>query len=166
MGAWTQMKPLGICATFGWALLAFMLAQAAGTAVVLIWFRELASASAMGGAMGGYDGTLVALATLITNPVQIVLLGAIARWRTGIGAADYLGFVRFPLRDFLIGFLAIAALVATSDGVSHLVGFDIVPPVQSAWFTTARANGWLLPLLLTIVIVGPVGEEALFRGFL
>jgi uncharacterized protein len=157
------MRPLGAGATLGWALLVFAIAQAVGAAVVVVWFSSVAPSSL---ANIRYDGALVALVTLITNPLQIALLAAVARWRAGGSAAEYLGLTRFSRLDFLIGFLAIAGLIAALDGISYLAGLDIVSPFQTEAFTTARADGWVLPLVLAIVVVGPAGEEIMFRGFL
>ena len=158
-----SIKPLSIGATLGWAFLAFAVAQAVGAAIVLLWFSAAAPNEL---STSRYDGTLVALVTLIINPVQIVLLGAIARWRTGGSAAAYLGLVRFTRREFLIGFVAVVLLAAAIDIASHFAGLDIVTPFQTDVFTTSRADGWLPALLLAIVVVGPIGEEIMFRGFL
>jgi membrane protease YdiL (CAAX protease family) len=156
------MPALGVWATFGWTLLAFALAQMIGTAVVFIWFPEhLPSATSL-----RYGGTLVALVTLVTNPVLVALLAGIARWRTRTSAAAYLGLTRFTLRDFLVGFLAIAVFAAASDLFSSLIGVDIVPPFQTEVFTSVGTKGWLVALALAIVVVGPIGEEVMFRGFL
>src|SRR5262249_13664533 len=103
---------------------------------------------------------------LITNPVLVALFAGIARWRTGINAAAYLGLTRFTLRDFLVGFLAIAVFAAAADLFNSLVGIDIVPPFQTDVFTSVGNTGWLIALVLAIVVVGPIGEEAMFRGFL
>jgi uncharacterized protein len=156
------MRPLGLWATFGWALLAFLLAQAVGTAVVFLWFPEqLPSATAL-----RYGGILVALVTLITNPVLVALLAGIARWRTGGSAAAYLGLTGFSRSDFWVGFLAVAAVAGAIDLASWLAGVDIVSNFQTEVFASARAEGWLVPLFLAIVVVGPIGEEVMFRGFL
>ncbi|MEA2995523.1 MAG: protease family protein [Alphaproteobacteria bacterium] len=157
------MRPLSALATLGWALVVFAIAQAVGAAVVIFWFSSMAPSSL---AKIRYDGALVALVTLITNPIQIVLLAAVARWRTGGSAAEYLGLTRFSRHDLLLGFLTIAGLIAALDGISYLAGLDIVSPFQIEAFTTARTDGWLWPLVLAIVVVGPAGEEVLFRGFL
>jgi CAAX protease family protein len=156
-----SMFALGVWATFGWTLLAFALAQAIGTAVVFIWFPDHLPSTTM-----RYGGTLVALVTLVTNPVLIALLAGIARWRTGTSAALYLGFTRFTLRDFLVGFLAIAVFAAAADLFNSLIGIDIVPPFQTEVFTSVGTDGWLVALALAIVVVGPIGEEVMFRGFL
>jgi membrane protease YdiL (CAAX protease family) len=154
---------LGVWATFGWALLAFVVSQAACVVVVLRWFADRAPGSVAGIT---YDGTLVAIGALVGNPIMVVLLAAIARWRTGTRAADYLGLTGFTWRDFLVGFAVIALLAAAGDMMGPLLGIDIVPPFQTEVFTSASANGWLWPLVLAIVLVGPAGEEVLFRGFL
>ncbi len=151
---------LGIGATFGWALLVFVIAQIVG--VLVIWL----SGKMPLGTKVKYDGLLVALVTLVTNPVQIVLFGAVAYWRTGRNAAEYLGLVRFTRSDLVTGFLAVVAFVAVVDGVSWLAGLDIVSSFQTESYTTALAEGWLLPLVIAVVVVGPVGEEIMFRGFL
>lgn len=151
---------LGIGATLGWAVLIFVVAQAVGS--VIVWL--LGKLPTGNGALN--DGTLVALVTLVTNPVQIVLLGAVARWRAGADPLDYLGLVPFSRSDFFVGVFAVVALVAAIDGASWLAGLDIVSSFQTESYASARAQGWLLPLILAVVVVGPVGEEIVFRGFL
>jgi len=155
-----QAATLGIGATFGWALLIFVVAQVVG--VVVIW---LSGKMALGAAVR-YDGLLVALVTLITNPVQIVLLGAVVDWRTPRRPAEYLGLTPFTRRDFAVGALALVAFIGVVDLASYLAGLDIVSSFQTESYTTARDEGWLLPLIIAVVVVGPAGEEILFRGFL
>jgi len=52
------------------------------------------------------------------------------------------------------------------DGITWLFGRDIVTPFQLDIYRTASAAGWLPWLLLTVVVVTPISEEMLFRGFL
>jgi len=151
---------LGVGATFGWALLTFIIAQAVG--VVVIWLSGKMTLNPD----VRYDGLLVALVTLITNPVQIVLLGAVADWRAHRSPAEYLGLVPFTWRDFVAGVLALVAFIGVVDLASYLAGLDIVSSFQTESYTTARAEGWLLALIVAVVVVGPAGEEILFRGFL
>ncbi len=155
-----NVRPLGIVATFAWAVLVFVVAQAVG--FIIIWVSDKIPADT--GVR--YDGKLVALVTLLTNPVQIALLAAVARWRSGSNALDYLGLTPFSWRDFVIGALAILALVGAIDAASYLAGLDIVSSFQTESYTSAGIEGWLLPLVVAVVLVGPAGEEILFRGFL
>ena len=154
------VKALGVWETLGWAVLGFALANAAGTVAYFALPVHMPSETTV-----RYGGTLIALVTLVTNPVLVGFFALIAHRRAG-GAAAYLGLIGFRLRDLLVGVLAIAVLAAVINSVSWLVGLDIVPAVQTDMFTSARADGWLLPLLLAIVVVGPIGEEVMFRGFL
>lgn len=155
-----EARPLGIGATLGWAVFIFVIAQAAGFAIIWLSGKIPADTGVR------YDGALVALVTLITNPVQIVLFGAVAQWRTGSNPLDYLALKPFSRRDFLVGVLVVVALVAAIDAASYLAGLDIVSSFQTESYTTAGAEGWLLPLILAVVVVGPAGEEIMFRGFL
>jgi uncharacterized protein len=47
-----------------------------------------------------------------------------------------------------------------------VLGRDFVPPWQLATYRSARADGTLIWLWLAIVVVAPIGEEVLFRGFM
>jgi membrane protease YdiL (CAAX protease family) len=154
---------LGILPTFGWSLLIFAIGQAAGTAVVAAWNLANGMPALM---VTGYDGMLVALLTLVTNPLQVALFAGVARWRTGIDPRDYLALTRFSARDFWVGFGAIVALAAAVNVFSRLAGFDTVSTFETDIFTSSRTEGWLAALLLAIVVVGPIGEEVMFRGFL
>ena len=50
--------------------------------------------------------------------------------------------------------------------LSWLLGYGLVTPFQLEIYTSASEGGWLLALWLAIVVVTPIGEEILFRGFL
>src|SRR5712671_267536 len=107
-----QKQPLGILATLAWAILVFLAAQAAGTVIVLVWLTGHAPSSL---SSIDYNGPLVALVTLVTNPVIVALLAVVARL-AGWDPAQYLGLVRFRADDFARGVIAIAVMVAAIDG--------------------------------------------------
>ena len=58
------------------------------------------------------------------------------------------------------------ALIIVGNAVSWLLGHIIVTPFQLDIYRTAAAAGWLPLLWLAVVVVTPIGEETLFRGFL
>jgi hypothetical protein len=152
----------GAAATLVWAVAVFIISYIVILAVTFLWFRDRVTDAAS----PLNNGPLVALVTLVGNPVQIALVFAIAFWRARGHAADYLGLTGFSLRDFLIGFAALAALIAAIDGSSYLAGIEVVPTFESETWRTARASGWLWPLLAAVIVVGPLAEEFMFRGFL
>jgi CAAX protease family protein len=113
------------------------------------------------------DGTAVSVIIFVSIPVQLILLYLVAQ-RPGGNAADYLG-LRLPSRGELgFGVAATVALIIVGNAVSWLLGRTIVTPFQLDIYRTAAAAG-ALPLLflwLAVVVVTPIGEETLFRGFL
>jgi membrane protease YdiL (CAAX protease family) len=154
---------LGFWPTLGWGLLIFAITQAVGTIALAVW-NVAHGAPAL--AIAGFDGAQIALTTLVINALQVALLVEVPRWRLGANPFDYLALTRFSLRNFLIGIVSIVLVVAAVDGFSHLVRSDTVTPFETDIFTSGRAEGWLTAVIVAVVLVGPIGEEILFRGFL
>jgi uncharacterized protein len=150
--------PWGYWATFGWSALAIVLGQAAATLSVL-------ASDDGGGASLRYDGPVVALATLILNPVQIAVLAAAAH-RTRMGTWAYLGMRGFNVRDLGLGIVAGTVLAAAVAVYAFATGRALVTPFQVATYLSTPNMVWLLLLAVSIVIVAPFGEEIVFRGFL
>jgi uncharacterized protein len=151
-------EPWGYWTTFGWTALAIVLGQAAATLALL-------TVDDRGGASLPYDGPVVALATLILNPVQIAVLAAAAR-RTGTGVWAYFGLRGFDLRDLALGIVAGTVLAAAIAVYAVATGRALVTPFQIATYMSTPNAVWLLLLALSIVVVAPLGEEIVFRGFL
>ena len=158
--AQAPVRPISPDAATGWATLVFVVAQAFCATFVWIWYSGNLPVST-----GHYDGAFVALVALTSNPPLVVLFWAIIRYR-GLDAREYLGLVPFGLRHFLIGVLALAILAAALYVVAYLAKLETVPPFQTDTYTSARRDGWLVPLILAVIVIGPVGEEIMFRGFL
>lgn len=154
-------KPWGYVATFLWALLVFVLAQVAGIAALYWWFNgDLSAVAAQ-----PYGGVLIALATLVTNPIEIVLLAIIA-WFAHWNPVDYLGLVLPRSMDAKPAVIGLVALIVGGDVAMWLLGQEFVPPFQIIAYQTARAAGWLPALAIATVVAAPAGEEIFFRGFL
>ena len=147
-------------AATGWLVLIFVVAQAVGTAFVWIWYSGDLPVSTK-----SYDGTLVALVTLVTNPTLVGLFCVVVRYR-GLDVREYLGLTHFTLRNFVVGLVTLVLLAGAFYLLSYFAKLDLVPRFQTDTFTSARRDGWLVPLLLAVVLVGPIGEEITFRGFL
>jgi len=154
--------PWGLWATLGWVILAFLLSAIAGFVVVLIWRPE---AIMSGGSDMLKDGPLISITTVASAVVQIGMLALaakLARWP----ASEYLGLVRPAIRPALIAILILIVFLLGYDALTYLLGRDIVTPFQVDTYRTARDGGTLPLLWLTFVVVAPVAEEIMFRGFL
>jgi uncharacterized protein len=147
-------------ATIAWAAVAFLVGQFAALAFIVFWhsgqFYQVLST---------FDGILVTLFILISNPLSIAMVWLAVRLAKA-DAVDYLA-LRWPSRRYLvIGLALLVGLIALSDALLYLSGRDLVTPFQLQSYTTARTEGWLLPMLFAAIVVAPAGEEVLFRGFL
>jgi len=156
-----EAEPWGRWASLGLGIIAMMIGQMAALLAVSWWYgRALTQLPNM-----AQDGVAVSLIIIISTPIQVGLLMLMAR-QSGISATDYLG-LKWPRRgEVIVGVLAMAAVVIVGNLGSWLLGQDIVTPFQFDIYRTAAAAGWLLLLWLAVVVVTPIGEEVLFRGFL
>ena len=66
----------------------------------------------------------------------------------------------------LLGGAAVVAFIVVGNLISLLLGKNIVTSFQVDIYRSAQAAGWLPLLWLVIVVVTPIGEEVMVRGFL
>jgi membrane protease YdiL (CAAX protease family) len=153
-------RPWGFWATLGWAVLAFGLGQVAGIGSLVWWVGRSAALSA-----SIEDGAVVAITVIVSTPVTcgaLALAARLAGWPIG----EYLGFVRFRVRDLLLGIFGLVALVAAFTLLAYLLGRPDTSTFQTEVYRTAAASGVLPFFVLAAIVLGPTGEEVLFRGFL
>jgi membrane protease YdiL (CAAX protease family) len=155
------VKRLGYWATIAWAVVAFLVGQFAALAIVVFWRAGKINAILE----TPFDGELVTLFILISNPVTVAILWLAARLSKS-NPADYLGLRWAKRQDVVIGVVLLVALIVLGDGLLYLSGRELVTPFQLQSYTTAAAEGWLPAMWIAAVIVAPAGEEITFRGFL
>lgn len=156
-----SLPPWGRVATFALGVFALLAGQMIAIMTLVAYYGQgIGELPDLGG-----DGVAVTVIIAVSTPIQVMLLLLFA-WRRSASASDYLG-LKLPTRnELLFGIVAMAALIAVGNLSSWLLGKAIVTPFQSDIYRTASAAGWLPLLWLTVVVVTPVGEETLFRGFL
>jgi CAAX protease family protein len=130
----------------------------------LFFFHEQGFSLAKSGGLAT-DGVAVIFLICVSTPVQLGLLFWFAR-RKNPSALAYLALGLPRKRDIALLVLVAAALLAIGDGLGWLLGMKIVTPFQDDIYLSARTAGALAWLWLTVVVVAPIGEETLFRGFL
>ena len=155
------IKPWGRGATLALAVFALLSGQLAALFALSWWYGQSVGHLAE---FGG-DGVAIALVIAVSTPVEVLLLVLFAR-RSGANAAEYLGLI-WPRRGELVfGFLAMAGLIVLGDALSWLTGRSLVTQFQLDIYSSASAAGGILWLWLAIVVLTPLGEELIFRGFL
>ncbi len=155
-----EPKPWSYWATIAWAIVAFLIGQFAALAFVVLWhsgqFYQV---------LNTFDGILVTLFILISNPISIAVIWLAVRLAKA-DPVDYLALRWTASRYVAIGLVLLVGLIAVSDVLLYLSGRDLVTPFQLQSYTTARQEGWLPAMLFAAIVVAPAGEEVLFRGFL
>ena len=153
-------EPWGRWATLGLGLIALFGGQLVALLVLIQWYGlSLTHWSNL-----KTDGVLVTVSVCIATTVQIALLALMARQKSA-SSTVYLGLTLPPKRDLIVGILAIAIFTAAADGVGRILGYNLVSQFQLDIYRSASAAGWLPWLVLTVIVVAPIGEETLFRGF-
>jgi membrane protease YdiL (CAAX protease family) len=156
-------KPWGRLATLGLGFIAMLAGQIAALAALTWWYGlSLTQMPDFGG-----DGVVVAFIIVVSTPIQLLLLALFAG-RGGGSVAQYLGLTLPRKSDVVFGVFAVVVFIVVSNAISWLLGRNIVTPFQLDIYRTATAAGWLpwIWLWIAIVVVTPLGEETLFRGFL
>ncbi len=107
----------------------------------------------------------ISIATIASMPPATAVL-VLAAWRARCTAVEYFA-LHWPSRaNVLTGIAVIAVLLPLGDLTSHLTSHDLVPAAVVDAYRTARASGHVLTLGVALVVVAPLMEEILFRGFL
>jgi hypothetical protein len=153
------MRIWGYWATLGWAVLAFLAGQFIAFGLLLVlhvgdWNAMLQSP---------FDGVLVTLFILISNPITIGVLALAVRFGHG-NQTEYFALHRPQTRDVTLGIVCLVALIALCDALLYLSGRALVTPFQLQSYTTAAAEGWLLPMfsvprLGTLGTLGMAGDR-------
>jgi uncharacterized protein len=155
------MNRWGYWATSAWAVVAFLVGQFAALAVVVLWRSGRLDAMLV----TPYDGILVTLFILISNPISVAILWLAVRLAKS-NAVDYLALHWPNKRDVVIGLVVLVGIIALSDALLYLSGHALVTTFQTQSYSTALAEGWLPAMMFAAIIVAPAGEEIMFRGFL
>jgi uncharacterized protein len=155
------MKIWGYWATLGWSIVAFLLGQFVGFGV-LLWLRRGDWDSIL---QTPFDGVLVTIFVALSNPATIAVL-AVAVWLARSNLSDYFALKWPSGHDLSLGIVGLACLITATDALLYVTGHDLTTQFQLQSYTTAAAAAWLLPMLAATILIGPAGEEAMFRGFL
>jgi uncharacterized protein len=150
------MRAWGIVWTLVFAVVAFAFGLAVGND---------AMTAALGADPSRSAGAAVAVSLLVSNPVQIVTLALAARM-TGEDLLAYFALDVPRRRDVIIAVAGLAVVILVGDLLTLASGRELVPAFQLQVHRSAQAEGALLSLWVALIVVAPVGEELLFRGFL
>ena len=155
------INPWGRASTLGLAAFALLAGQLAALLALTWWYgRGLGHLPDFSG-----DGAAITLIIAVSTPVEVLLLALFAG-RASPRVAEYLGLIWPKRGEVVFGVAVMVAMIVAGNVLSWLVGRNLVTPFQLDIYKTASAGGWLLWLWFAVVVLTPLGEEILFRGFL
>jgi len=123
---------------------------------LIIWARDIPDMSNPG---------LQELVGSTTAVVTVAVL-AIAVKRRHRSVRDYFALYAAPWRDLLLGLAALLIVEVVFEITQLLFGIDSGSGAQAVEYGEAKLAGMLPALWFGTVIVAPVTEELIFRGFL
>jgi membrane protease YdiL (CAAX protease family) len=154
-------RPWGIVMTAVWIVPVLIGVVIASLVAIFIWYPDAAIDSPEF-VKDARAFSIIFIASVLGELVVLFIAARLAGWRAG----DYLGFVMPERREAVFAVACVAGFVLAFDAFTYLIGRDVVTPFQVDIYRSAAASNSLLLMWLTLVIAAPVGEEAMFRGFL
>lgn len=155
-------QPWGFWSSVGWTVLAVIVGMAAAIAVAILIARWDASHASYQFLFR--NGNPAASSVLLVLYSVIIAMLALAARASGSSASEYLGLVRPRGRYALCAILCVVLPLFLA--YAHTLAFDYREFFRPHGFDRARAANGLFIHVAMVVIVGPVMEEVVFRGFL
>ena len=112
------------------------------------------------------SGPLSQMATLVAN-IAVIGVVILAVTLSRVSLKDYLA-LRWPSwRLVVIGWVLTVAMLALADFVTTKSGREVIPETMTDTFANSRDAGMgaFFLLVLTLIVIAPLGEEIVFRGF-
>jgi uncharacterized protein len=153
-------RPWGPWATVGWTLVcitAVSIAQVIGAGI----YAMVVFAARPGTQVADLVGNGVSAATVACTPAAIGLVVFLV-WIRRYPIREYLALTWPDAGKIVVALVGLLAVLAASDLTTYALGRPIVPPFMVDVYRTA----WLPGLLIAVVVLAPLGEETLYRGFL
>ncbi len=161
-------RPWGAAATVGFTLLIFAVFMVVQTALaipyVVIKVVAVPTTNIQTAAAAlEKDGLFLALSEIVAGPLVVGVTILFAWLRKGPPLREYLALRPVPRQTTLRWLLCTVLLAGLLDVAAYIAGY---PPVPD-WMLDVYRSAMFLPLLLVaLVVVAPVLEELVFRGFL
>jgi membrane protease YdiL (CAAX protease family) len=173
-GLQLELKPKrprwGPWATLGWGVLIVVVYSLAQTIAALIFVLSWNNASPhdlLDLSTLESNGPLLGVATLASTAAVTGIIWWAAKL-SRIPPAIYLA-LRWPSRrNLLIGLAIIAVMLPLTDYLTAQSGQETIPEFMTDIYLSSQGAGpaFMVLLAITLVVLAPLSEEFLFRGFL
>jgi membrane protease YdiL (CAAX protease family) len=152
--------PWGFWGSLGWGL--FALATALFAVVIYTGFWMLTHQLRIPDAS---DAAFSIVAGIVASVVPVIVLVISVKSRR-YPLRRYFALSMIPRGHLVLGVVCLIALIVAFEAIERLLGIDAGSESVAATYRAAKLAGMLPMLWLATIIVAPVTEELLFRGFL
>jgi membrane protease YdiL (CAAX protease family) len=155
-----ENRPWGFWGSLGWGLFAVATGLFAGVIYTVIWMltNQLHIPDPK-------DPAFATVAGMVASVVPLAVLVISVKSRK-FSLRNYFALNRIPRRDLALGIACLTVLIVVVAAIELLLGIDGGSKSVEATYQAAKLAGMLPMLWLTTVVLAPVTEELLFRGFL
>jgi membrane protease YdiL (CAAX protease family) len=154
------LHPWGFWGSLAWGLFGVATALFASVVYATLWMltHQLRVPDSTDAGFANVIGVVGLVA-----PIVVLVIAVKSR---NCSLRNYFALNWAPRRDLVLGIVCLLALIAAVEAMESLLGIDGGSKSVSATYQAAKLAGALPTLWLSVVIVAPVTEELLFRGFL
>jgi len=155
-----DLRPWGFWGSLGWGLFSVATGLFAAVIYTVIWMltHQLHTPNPQDPAFATVTGIVASVV-----PLAVLVIAVKIRKFT---LRDYFAFNGVPRPDLVLGIACLTVLIVVVGAIELLLGIDGGSKSVEATYRAARLAGMLPLLWLATVVVAPVTEEFLFRGFL
>lgn len=155
-----ELRAWGFWASLCWGLFALASGLFGSVIYIVIWMltHQLQSPNHQDAAFGSALGIVAAV-------IPVIVLGMAVRMRR-FSLRYYFALEAVQLRHFLFGTGCLALLIVTFVAFESVLGVDGGSKSVEAEYRAAKLAGVLPLLWFATIVVAPLTEELLFRGFL
>nr|TFG54099.1 MAG: CPBP family intramembrane metalloprotease [Hyphomicrobiales bacterium] len=159
-GAWSTLLWMSLIGVV------YILAQLISVPLFLFWWEAAYPNQPLDLAELATNGPLLGVVTLASNFAAIGVV-ALAVSLSRLSFEHYLALRRPSWRILAVGLGLTVVLLFTADFITVLSGRNVIPEFMTGIFETSRdaSTGFFILLGVTLIVLAPLGEEIVFRGF-
>ncbi len=144
----------------------YTLAQLVSAFIFIVWWPTAFPDQPLVLADLGTNGPLLGVVTLVAT-IAVIGVVILAVRLSRVSLKNYLALRGPSWRSFAMSLGLTAALLLATDFVTVQSGRDVIPEFMAGIYATARdaGMGFFFLLGITLIVLAPLGEEIVFRGF-
>lgn len=158
----TRTRPAawGFFGSLGWGLFAIATGLFGSVVTTAIWMLTHGLRP-----VDAEDASYVTIVAIVASILPVALLVLVVKLKD-LPLRPYFALAGFSRLDLAIGTGCLVGLILVFGGMETLLGIDGGSKVVEASYRAAKLAGVLPLLVFAVVVVAPVTEELMFRGFL